>query len=122
MTGTIRNWRGMGAACLLGLVVGICGCKTTQDRGAAVVEVTLTGSDQFEGGGRTAKLADLPALLKKNGAGSATQVIVVVPDQTPAGAIAAISGKLTSSGYRKIIFRKPRHAASSVGSDKPAGK
>lgn len=121
MAGTVQIGRVLSAVCLWALASGVCGCGTTRDGGAAVVQVALTGSDQFEGGGRTAKLADLPALLKKNGAGSATEVIVVVSDQTPTGAIAAITGKLSSAGYRKVIFRRPRRAESSVGPDKPGG-
>lgn len=108
---------GMAMAWLAAAALAVCGCNTTRDGGVAAVQVTMAGDDLFEVGRRSAKLAELPALLKKNGAGPATEVIVVVSETTPGGAISAIGGKLSSAGYRKVVFRKPRHAESFAGPD-----
>lgn len=106
---------GAGVALLAAAAIGVGGCKTTRDGGAPVVQVTMTGDDLFQAGGRTAKLADLPALLKKSGAGPRSEIIVVVTETAPKGAMSAIGGKLASAGYRKVMFRKPRHAESFAG-------
>jgi len=55
--------------------------------------------------------------LKKDGIDPTTQVTIEIPTNAPPQALTAISRELASSGYRRILFSKPRKATAEKGED-----
>jgi hypothetical protein len=85
--------------------VVVSGCATPQS-----VSVTVLSADRIEVGRRTVTLNELPGTLQSMRATSSTEIVVYTPDTKSRVVVGAISSKLASSGYRKIMFRGQKRA------------
>ena len=88
--------------------------------GISSIDVSITDGQKFLVLGEETTLAKLPAKLKAAGATEVTTVRVAVEKNTPEVTMKAIAGKLSSEGYRRILFTRPRHAEAIVASNAPS--
>ena len=94
--------------------------ESKTEPGAAFIEISLTTSNKFLVHGEETTLGKLPARLKAAGATRSTAIMVAVANTTPAATMKAITGKLKSEGYARVLFTRPRHAEASVASNAPS--
>jgi hypothetical protein len=109
----------LSAACGLALLHGTP-ARAGEKSGIATIEVTLTANKKFLVYGEETTLSKLPSKLKSAGATQNTAVRVAIGNGTPAATLKAIAGKLSSEGYRRVMFALPRHAEASIASNAPA--
>lgn len=102
---------------LLALMVSFSGCASAQVLSPADAHVRLSGNGRLYVGKVETPVKKLAAQLKKNGIGPRMQITVEIPPNTPPQALTVISRELASSGYRRILFCKPRKATAEKGED-----
>jgi len=110
--------------CAFGVAsLGVCafvgaGCDTTDSSSQRVVHVALQPGGRVSVGGRTVEVKELPARLKAMSASSHTRIRVTLRADTPAPTVTRIAGMLSSAGYLKVAFVRPKQAVSFTGNDK----
>lgn len=82
------------------VAIAVSGCATPQS-----VSVTVLSADRIQVGRKTVTLNELPGTLQSMRATSSTEIVVDASDMKSRVVVGAISSKLASSGYRKIMFR-----------------
>lgn len=102
---------------LLALMVAFSGCASAQVLKPADAHVRLSGNGKLYVGKVETPVKKLATQLKKDGIGPRTQIIIEIPPNTPPQALTVISRELASSGYRRILFSKPRKATAEKGED-----
>jgi len=95
-------------------VCAVPGCRSLRGVPSRVV-VTHLGGDVFGVRGARVQLADLPAALRRRGCNANTGIEVSIASSTPRTTLAAVSGKLSAAGFRKVMFVKPLRADAFVG-------
>lgn len=106
---------------ILAITLGASGCATTPSpatRDSGGVELTLTSSGNILTGGKETDLDHLSRQLHRIGATLDTPITINIPTDTPLTSVSAITGRLASAGYRKILFKRPKHAAISTQIDR----
>jgi hypothetical protein len=69
--------------------------------------------------GREVGIPLFPAMLKSHKVPLTATLHIAVPADTPSSVLADITTRLTSVGYRKILFTRPRQAKASVSAVSP---
>jgi hypothetical protein len=111
-------WKGLAclAACIA-LLAGLAACASscrTPTGSASAVDVEFIAGDLFRLGGRDVRLTDLPSALRRRGYGPNTSVRVSVKSGFSQNALSAVGGKLAASGFRKVLFVRPRRSAAFI--------
>lgn len=107
---------------LLVMMLGLTGCATTKTSagdGADGVILTLTPSGAILLEGKASDLDHLARRLRSSGATPDTPITIDIAAETPLATVSSIASRLASAGYRKILFRRPKHAAASSQSARP---
>ncbi len=102
---------------VLVLMVSLGGCASAQVLNPADAHVRLSTNGRLYIGQVETPVKQLAAQLKKEGIGPKTQITIEIPPNTPPQALTVISRELASSGYRRILFSKPRKATAEKGED-----
>jgi hypothetical protein len=68
--------------------------------------------------GHATSLDMLAKQLHRAGAGLDSPITINIPTDTPLTSVSTITRSLTSAGYRKILFKRPKHAAISTQIDR----
>ena len=93
------------------------GCTTTPSsatREPEGIELTLTQSGSILADGQATDLDHLTQQLRRAGATLATPITIKIPADTPLTIVSAISSRLASAGYRRILFKRPQRADAST--------
>ena len=91
------------------LTAFLTGCLTGRSVGAwETIYVRLQPSGSLTLEGKTMDVAGLAKRLKSMGATDQTCIEISIPEGTPTATLTAVTQTLASSGYRKILFVKPR--------------
>jgi biopolymer transport protein ExbD len=93
------------------------GCVSTpapDDAPSAAVHLTLTAAGTLMFDGKPVPPERLASTLRNAGATPDTAIDVDIPADTPRSRVATLTGQLASAGYRKVVFKGPRHAKASV--------
>lgn len=101
----------------LALMVSFSGCASAQVLKPADAHVRLSTNGRLYVGKIETPVKKLAAQLKKDGIGPKTQITIEIPPNTPPQALTVITRELASSGYRRILFSKPRKATAVKGED-----
>jgi biopolymer transport protein ExbD len=92
------------------------GCATA-GRNPGSATVTLSHDGRIYVGTKYTGLRKLAAQLKADGIKPTTRIMVEIPQDTSPNAMSAIGRELSSNGYRRFAFSKPRRALSVKGSN-----
>ncbi len=102
---------------ILALTISFSGCASAQLLKPAEAHVRLSENGRLYVGDTETPVKKLATQLKKDGIDLKAQVTIEIPPNTPAAALTVISRELASSGYRRILFSKPRKATAEKGED-----
>ena len=100
-------------------VLALTGCATTANSAAKqadTYELRLSPSGTLQFDGKETPVDHLVKQLRSAGATPDSSIVIDIPADTPLSRVTAITGQLASAGYRKIIFKRPRHTEVSVKS------
>lgn len=105
-----------GAAAVV-LFLMLSGCSLTGERiSGGVAHLAIAAQDgRILIGSKEVPLNKLPERLRRMGAKPTTEIQITVSDDVSPAVLSALTGKLRSAGYAKVIFVKPRKAESSRG-------
>ena len=93
------------------------GCATVMSssgEGLDTIKLTLTAAGTLLLDGKAVPPERLPARLKSQGATPDTAISIDIPADTPPVQLTSLTSRLATAGFRKIVFKRPRHAAASV--------
>jgi len=111
------------AAIPLLLTMLLAGCITGRAPGAwTTVYVTLQDSGALTLEGKTTDTAGLAKRLKSMGATDQTAIEISIPEGTPTATLKGITQQLTSAGFRRILFVKPRRTDATLEGEATARK
>jgi biopolymer transport protein ExbD len=85
--------------------------------GSSKPTVRLSQTGRIYVGEKYTGLRKLVSELKSSGISKKTRIVVEIPDNTSADALASISKELRKGGYRRFCFTKPRKATAERGVD-----
>jgi hypothetical protein len=91
------------------------GCETSSKNAIARMTIELLPGGDMEVAGRICKLAELPASLRRAGAGTGTAIIIATPKRTTDAERSKIVSVLLSAQYRKFVFAGARQISVSTG-------
>jgi hypothetical protein len=91
------------------------GCETSSKNAIARMKIELLPGGDMEVAGRICKLAELPASLRRAGAGTGTAIIIATPKRTTDAERSKIVSVLLSAKYRKFVFAGARQISVSTG-------
>jgi len=102
------------ATVLAALIFAGTGCVAFDRGSAQSVELAVSAGGTCTLHNRVLRFEDVPRALKTAGASGQTLINVKVPDDIPTETLRALSSRLMSAGYRRVVFSKPKHAAAGV--------
>jgi biopolymer transport protein ExbD len=102
---------------LLALTISFSGCASAQVLKPADAQVRLSENGRLYVGDTETPVKKLAAQLKKDDIDPKTQITIEIPTNATPQTLTAISSELASSGYRRILFSKPRKATAEKGED-----
>jgi biopolymer transport protein ExbD len=99
---------------MLALAISMTGCATTpavSDHSSDSIALTLTASGTILLNGRETPPDRLAKRLRSAGATLDTPISIDIAADTPLASVSEITRRLASAGYRKILFKRPKHTA-----------
>ena len=100
---------------VIAAVILLCaGCVAPNRDSNRTFELSLSPSGTCSFNRRVLRIDDLPRALKSAGAGKGSIIRVNIPDNIPTQTLRALTSRLASAGYSRVVFSKPRRAAVSV--------
>lgn len=78
------------------------------------IEIRLLPSDRIAIENKVVAMKQAPTALRRAGATPATSIVVLAPANYPSSKFPRITGILSSGGFRKVMFTRPRKSNSSV--------
>jgi len=107
-------------AALAAIVLTSCRSPSgTTENGDVEVHAQLLRNQRVAMDGKEVGIALFPALLKTRKVPLTATIRIAVPADMPSSALADITTRLTSVGYRKILFTRPRQMKATVGASSP---
>jgi biopolymer transport protein ExbD len=108
---------------MLALAISVAGCATPPSSAGKptdeAIVLTLTQEGTLLLNGKATALEHLAKRLRAAGATAETSLTINIPAETPLSSLSTITSRLASAGYRKILFKRPKHTAVSTQTDRP---
>ena len=102
----------MAAALMVLLAVGATGCRSApSEQKAAQMRLSLDPKGGIVIRNRTVQLQDLPAELRRAGAGPGTTIVISIPQETPKETATNIIKTLWAAGFNRVLLTKPRQVS-----------
>jgi hypothetical protein len=97
--------------CLLGLGLALSGgCVSTPSSASEELRLAMTAGGMVFFEGKACDPATLPGALTSRGIAVDTPILVAIPADTPTGTLKELGRRLSSAGYRRFAFVRPKHA------------